>query len=373
MRAFAERTGLEGARPDKRYLWTDAFALCNFLELSHARRGRDSRALARSLIERVHHVLGRHRADDERSGWLSGLSEVEGALHPTRGGLRIGKTLPERAEDEPFDDQREWDRDGQYLHYLTKWMHALDQAACSTREPRYNSWARELAQKTYEAFLVGPTEHPRLAWKMSVDLSRPLVASTGQHDALDGYITCAELRATALAHAWTAEGPSLEHEIHGFERMLEVDRLFTLDPLGLGGLLMDACRADQLALRGGLPNDDLAVTLCAVALEGLHHYARAGELAARAERRLAFRELGLCIGLAAVERMTWDRRGALGRPNARALRDALAPYAALRAKIEAFWLTDAHRTTRLWLEHRDINDVMLATALEPDGMLVLRS
>ena len=36
-------------------------------------------------------------------------------------------------------------------------------------------------------------------WKMSIDLSRPLVASMGQHDPLDGFVTCAELDATACA------------------------------------------------------------------------------------------------------------------------------------------------------------------------------
>src|SRR5216684_2205383 len=59
-----------------------------------------------------------------------------------RGGLRIGKKLPERSAGEPFDEQLEWDRDGQYFHYLTKWMHALDQVARSTKQPRFNLWAR---------------------------------------------------------------------------------------------------------------------------------------------------------------------------------------------------------------------------------------
>jgi hypothetical protein len=36
MQAFAERTGLTGSRPQRRYLWTDAFAVCNFLGLGQA-------------------------------------------------------------------------------------------------------------------------------------------------------------------------------------------------------------------------------------------------------------------------------------------------------------------------------------------------
>ena len=34
MTAFAERTGITSDRPQRRYLWTDAFAVCNFLGLA---------------------------------------------------------------------------------------------------------------------------------------------------------------------------------------------------------------------------------------------------------------------------------------------------------------------------------------------------
>ena len=60
------------------------------------------------------------------------MSGLERARRPRRthlGGLRIGKPLPERRADEPLDERLEWDRDGQYFHYLTQWMHALDQAS----------------------------------------------------------------------------------------------------------------------------------------------------------------------------------------------------------------------------------------------------
>jgi hypothetical protein len=93
-------------------------------------------------------VLGSHRPDDDRTGWLDGAS----AAHPTRGGLRIGKHLPERGAGERLDERLEWDRDGQYFHYLTKWMHALDQVSASTGDPRFRVWARELAG--------WPTSHP---------------------------------------------------------------------------------------------------------------------------------------------------------------------------------------------------------------------
>jgi hypothetical protein len=34
-----------------------------------------------------------------------------------------------------------------------------------------------------------------------------------------------------------------------------------------------------------------------------------------------------------------------------------------------FWLTPGNRETPQWAAHRDINDVMLATSLVPDGYL----
>ena len=126
MSDFAERTGLASERPQRRYLWTDAFAVGNFLGLARRTGDAVQRSRALRLIDAVHHVFGRHRADDPRRGWISGMSEAEGEAHPTRGGLRIGKSLPERRPDEPFDNSLEWERDGQYFHYLTKWMQALD-------------------------------------------------------------------------------------------------------------------------------------------------------------------------------------------------------------------------------------------------------
>ena len=64
MTRFADRTGLTAERPAQRYLWTDAFAVCNFLGLGRATGESRHTELALRLVDRVHHVLGRHRADD---------------------------------------------------------------------------------------------------------------------------------------------------------------------------------------------------------------------------------------------------------------------------------------------------------------------
>ena len=75
MQDFARLTGLDpaGAHP-RRYLWTDAFAVCNYLGLFQETGNEAYRELALRLVDQVHHILGRYREDDFRSGWISGLS-----------------------------------------------------------------------------------------------------------------------------------------------------------------------------------------------------------------------------------------------------------------------------------------------------------
>jgi hypothetical protein len=374
MDGFADRTGITADRPQQRYLWTDAFAVCNFLGLSRATGDERYRQLALRLVDRVHEVLGRHRTDGPRKGWISGLGEREGEDHPTQGGLRIGKKLPERGASEPFDEALEWDRDGQYFHYLTKWMQALDLVARSTGDKRFSRWARELAARAYAGFSSTPSGggRPRLYWKMSIDLSRPLVPSMGQHDPLDGFVTFVQLQTTPAVLAST---PPLDREIAGLRSMTEGRDWTTSDPLGLGALLIDAYRVQQLIRLGAPVKDDLLEQLLESARAGLSTYAKEDELRQPAATRLAFRELGLAIGLQAAERirkaLDEGQEGSRARPDVRKTIDAVVRHAPLRTEIERFWLDPAHRRAPSWTEHRDINEVMLATSLVPDGCLVL--
>jgi hypothetical protein len=364
MTGFAERTGLAPARAQRRYLWTDAFAVCNFLALEQATGDRRYRELALRLVAQVHATLGRHRADGARHGWISGLSEAEGEAHPTWGGLRIGKPLPERAPDEPFDERLEWDRDGQYFHYLTKWMHALDRVARATGEPRFAAWARELAVAAHRGFTYEPWAgaRKRMTWRMSIDLSRPLVPSMGHHDPLDGLVTCAELEATAAAFG-ASDDAALAAARADYAAMIEPDVLATADPLGLGGLLVDATRLAQAA--GGDPAAIVLVdAMLAAAVAGLTRYVQEPDRRQPAERRLAFRELGLAIGLGAIEPM----QHAAQPPGRARLLARLAPFLPLRGELEAFWRDPAHRDVASWRAHEDINDVMLATSLLPGAL-----
>lgn len=372
MADYARRTGLEGEQPPRRYLWTDAFAVCNFLGLARATGDERYRDAALRLVEQVHRVLGRHRDDDPRRGWISGLDEAEGAAHPTRGGLRIGKGLPEREPGGPYRERQEWERDGQYFHYLSQWMHALDQVARATGDTRYNVWARELDATAYSAFSYIPSadQAPRMYWKMSIDLSRPLVPSMGQHDALDGYITTLQLRATRSAYSPAPPGPDLADEARAYREMAQAGGWTSPDPLGIGGLLSDAYRVAQLQATGAIEDGQLLEDLLQAALRGLESYARSGELQAAADYRLAFRELGLAIGLAAVQRML-DGDFGLGRV-AEGRLAALGEFVSLGDDIEAFWRDPLNRESGSWSGHRDINEVMLATRLAPEGFLVLR-
>ena len=91
--------------------------------------------------------------------------------------------------------------------------------------------------------------------------------------------------------------------------------------------------------------------------------------------RLAFRELGLALGLSGVDLLRQlveaDRKGIFARGELRARIQSLAPKAALGSAIVSLWLEPGHQRTSAWSEHRDINEVMLATSLVPEGFLLL--
>lgn len=367
---FAARTGLVGEAPPRRYLWTDAFAVRTLLDL-HLRTGDPGHLdLALRLVDQVHHVLGRHRADDPRRGWISGLSEEEGDRHPTAGGLRIGKELPERGPDEPYDPRGEWDRDGQYFHYLTQWMQALARVAAETGEPRHLRWARELARAAQRGFSSrAPGGGRRMVWKASIDLRRPLVPSMGHHDPLEALIGQLELEAAAPPPGGEG-GPSLAAEISEAAALCAGGRWATEDPLGIGGLLAAAARLARLVADRGVVRDadggDLLARVLADSIVSLRAFSRDEPFALPADRRLAFRELGLSIGLRAVEALADLPPGALEEPYAAALAD-LRRHLPLAERIEASWSDPANRRGPTWQAHRDIDEVMLAASLAAAG------
>lgn len=246
-------------------------------------------------------------------------------------------------------------------------MHALARMSQETGEERYLRWAVDLAAVahqffTYEVFPGGPK---RMVWKMSIDLSRPMVNSMGHHDPLDGLITCLELR---VLQESPAAGPDLDAAIVDFTQMCQRGRWATDDPLGIGGLLDDAVRLAHLVVRRGIEQRDLLVQLLEDVRSSLAVFAGSRPWEQPPERRLPFRELGLSIGLHGVPRIaeltSQDRdladltRGLLG-------------YQPLAERIESLWSRPVHQNCRTWTEHGDINTVMLATSLAPEGYLGL--
>jgi hypothetical protein len=212
-----------------------------------------------------------------------------------------------------------------------------------------------------------------MVWKMSIDLSRALVDSQGQHDPLDGLVACLELRHAASGFG-EAAGPDLDRQIADLVVMAESQPLATADPLGIGGLLTAAHTLAQLTLAGVSGYGGLINTVLDASLPGLEYESRDRDaLSMPADYRLAFRELGLSIGLRAVKRTqelaaqypgTLDSVSSLGPRLER-----LMHYAPMIDTIEGFWLEPANRSSRTWKEHEDINSVMLATSLAPEGYL----
>ncbi len=149
----------------------------------------------------------------------------------------------------------------------------------------------------------------------------------------------------------------------------------TEDPLGIGGLLSDAYRVAQLSAVGGFKQPGLIQGLLESSQTGLDAYARGPQFGLPADYRLAFRELGMTIGLHAVERIE-ARVGK--KPDASSWKhpvslqlDRLKRHTRLTEEIETFWLDPKNREVSSWADHPDINSVMLATSLAPDGYLHL--
>ncbi len=379
LHAFVERTGVDGRSRSRRYLWTDAYALLALIGLYRHTYRQEHLDLALALARRVHEELGQFRPDDARHGWISGLPPHEGQRHPTLGGLRIGKPDPERPPGAPFDERLEWDRDGQYFHYLTKWMVALNRLAHATGDAMWNDWAIDLARASWPAFAAPSDESgtPRMHWKMSTDLLRPLVASMGHHDPLDGLATFSDLRASqrhlggsrslaALDAAW-ADMLAMCERAHSWA---------TTDTLGIGGLLLDLSVIVRLTAAGECEAEHTLDRALVDAVRSLDIVAASRELERPVHGRLAFREFGLAIGLHAAESIRpgiLHARSRFGRPADVERRlggaQAILDHLGMRDEIERCWIDPSAQSTPAWRSHEDINAAMLAASLVPDAFV----
>jgi hypothetical protein len=351
---FAQRTGLTGkaGHIGERYLWTDAFAVQTFFRLAHASANDVYRTLSLKLIEEVHEQLGRFHAMDLRKGRISGLPEEQGQKHPTAGGLRIGKKLPERRHDEPLNDQLEWERDGQYFHYLTRWMQALLDSEQETHEKRYAIWAAELLQAAGK-FIYKTGSQVRMYWKMSTDLSRPLIKSMGAHDPLEGLIY-----AVSILERVPEKASQIQPIIQHLKDCCAGLDWSTTDPLGIGGLLLNIARLADLRIKHvDLPECTRPEKVFTDSLHGLEAYSQIYNPHLQARQRLAFRECGLSLGLRVL--MGLKEKALKAGLNLK----KFDQFVFLADEIEEFWMNPQNQNSLSWTEHLNINAVTLAASL----------
>jgi len=130
-----------------------------------------------------------------------------------------------------------------------------------------------------------------------------------------------------------------------------------------------------LTINGDIKQTDLPENLLYSSIQGLEYFAGSNPLKLPAEYRLAFREFGLSIGLHAVRKLqkllqqkpaNFDEKHSLHE-----WIESLMHYSSMGEMIEKFWLESSNRKAGTWIEHQDINMVMLATSLAPDEYLTL--
>jgi hypothetical protein len=255
-------------------------------------------------------------------------------------------------------------------------MHALNRVSRVTGDSTFNICAIELAKTAHARFTyVPPSGGQKLMyWKMSIDLSYPLVRSMGHHDPLDGFITYKQLQASA-ARNFKKPALVLDAEIADMADICRGKSWATEDPLGIGGLLCDAYMLAQLIIEENFDQTGLLKDLLDSSFLGLEFYGRDNSLNLPGDYRLAFRELGLAIGLRAVQKLRGlieENPDIFDKKHSLHLRiDKLTRHTPLIEKIERFWLEPKNQDVLSWTDHRDINMVMLATSLAPDGYLDL--
>ncbi|CAF0880954.1 unnamed protein product [Rotaria sordida] len=293
-----------------RYLWTDAYGVCNFLTLYRETNDIKYLEQADALINNVHDTLGYERNVKKRLG--NATDE-----YPTRGGLRIGK----------IEDEGSHDGDGQYFHYLTKWAFALSRMAKIKNDQRYIRWAIDLIKAIHPHFVYRDRNNQlHMYWKMSIDLTYPAVPSEGNLDPYDGYITYRLVDELA-------EERELEKEIADMKSMVDIKyaRYRSSDPLDLG---------EALWITHWYPDEQWAKTITTKSLQALEELWQHGDFQESLNRRLAFREFGTTIGVQVNDKAgdIWKNR-----------------------------INDIHN---LWLPHlykrdKDISPVMFCTSLRP--------
>ncbi|KIJ41464.1 hypothetical protein M422DRAFT_172091 [Sphaerobolus stellatus SS14] len=336
MSRWSPRPSPDGHRG--RYLWTDAFGVCNFLTLYKRTQDQNYLILAERLITNVHDILGYTR---------DGKSRLPGATDdkPLGGGLRIGKI-----------EESGSDGDGQYYHYLTMWMFALNRMAVVSGKNQFNDLAVQLVKAVHPRFVQArEAARPRMVWKMSTDLQKVLVPREGSLDSVQGYVVY-----RLIQNASSDPENTLVEEIDDLRRVFhgKYDHYRSLDALDLGMAVWTAHWFTQ-----GKTKEKWAVNIRDRALQCLDALFTEDffDSALNPPRhRLAFREFGAAMGLRCLDPETqtsedekkiyemWDFRASI-----------------ITADWEKQGILD--RMSSDSMGHTAITSVMFSSALDPGG------
>lgn len=260
-------------------------------------------------------------------------------------------------------------------------MFALNQFSRHKKDQMPKIWALELSSVATDAFCYEDEDGDnKMYWKMSTDLSYPLVRSMGAQDPVDGYTTLSTLLAPTVSDN-IIDAQILEKVQCNRQRFHDMVHLSsTSDPLEIGGMMLDALRLLECYCHGVEVDISLIETLLKQAVIGMRMITKRGMFSREANDRLAFRELGLSIGIHALEKMCLvmnsidDEHGikTLQKKDItdiKLLLQAFSKYFHHANDIEQYWCNPNHQHSRSWKHHLDINEVMLATSLCPDNFL----
>lgn len=198
----------------------------------------DALAAANALVETVHDTLGVPRSSQLPMA-LSTLSDADCGRHQHQRrwkGLRIGKPLAAASSDPGMA------LDGQYWHYLDKWMFALARLAVeegseSPQGQRVICRALGLIRDVHDHFVEhdARTGNPLgVRWKVNMDASpiKGMPATRPSSDAVSGLVAYTAVATAAKALGCTGGIESELRDMKGI--VVAMNPAVSSDPLGWG-------------------------------------------------------------------------------------------------------------------------------------------
>mmetsp|Transcript_19040 Transcript_19040/g.38480 ORF Transcript_19040/g.38480 Transcript_19040/m.38480 type:complete len:416 (-) Transcript_19040:146-1393(-) len=228
----ADEAGLCADGRQRRYLWTDAFGVLSYISI--AKRYEKNNKLhdaqkytqaANTLIDVVHECLGKPRSSSRLDAMSPSTVSPTGYI-----GLRIGKVDTRQVTDYGMH------YDGQYWHYIDKWLLALSR--CGRNEDA-TATAKSVFPAFFDAGPYGTGHQGGIRWKVSVDGTPPpsLQRAQASDDGLVALIVFSMLQQQQQQqqHGHDDAPADLTEEIRLLRASLENYRpRVTDDPLGWG-------------------------------------------------------------------------------------------------------------------------------------------